>query len=51
MYEKHFGNAGNNFLEACRRIVSTEASSRLGCLLEALFAESNVPLLLAINAT
>lgn len=47
MYEKNFGNAGNNFLEASRRIVSTEASSRLARLLLALFAESKVPTLLA----
>jgi hypothetical protein len=46
MYEKHFGNAGNNFLEASRRIVSTEASSRFGRLLQTLFTESKVPALL-----
>ena len=49
MYEKHFGNAGNNFLEACRRIVSSEETSRLGRLLQALFAESKVPPLLSPN--
>ncbi|MBX9297176.1 KAP family NTPase [Chromobacterium vaccinii] len=46
MYEKHFGNAGKNFLEASRQIISTETSSRLGRLLQALFAESTVSALL-----
>ena len=47
MYEKHFGQAGMNFLEACRRIVRAEKESRFGRLLRMLFAESKVPALLA----
>jgi hypothetical protein len=51
MYEKHFGNAGKNFLEASRLIVSAGVSSRFGRLLLALFAESKVPTLLKPNTT
>lgn len=47
MYEKHFGQAGMNFLEACRRIVRAEKENRFGRLLRTLFAESKVPALLA----
>ncbi|AKJ68435.1 hypothetical protein ABW99_09620 [Pandoraea thiooxydans] len=47
MYEKHFGQAGMNFLEACRRIVRAEEDNRFGRLLRTLFAESKVPALLA----
>jgi len=47
MYEKHFGQAGMNFLEACRRIVRAEKNNRFGRLLQMLFAESKVPALLA----
>jgi hypothetical protein len=47
MYEKHFGQAGMNFLEACRRIVRAEKNNRFGRLLQTLFAESKVPALLA----
>lgn len=47
MYEKHFGQAGRSFLEACRRIVRAEKESRFGRLLQTLFAESKVPALLA----
>lgn len=46
MYERHFGNAGQNFLAACRRIAMTEANNRFGRLLRNLFAESKVPNLL-----
>lgn len=46
-YEKHFGQAGMNFLEACRRIVRAERNNRFGRLLQTLFAESKVPALLA----
>ncbi|WP_439890714.1 P-loop NTPase fold protein [Ralstonia sp. 25C] len=51
MYEKHFGQAGMNFLEACRRIVRAEKESRFGRLLRELFAESKVPALLAEGET
>ena len=47
MYENHFGQAGMNFLEACRRIVKAEKENRFGRLLRTLFAESKVPALLA----
>jgi len=47
MYENHFGQAGMNFLEACRRIVRAEEENRFGRLLRTLFAESKVPALLA----
>lgn len=47
MYENHFGQAGMNFLEACRRIVRAEKENRFGRLLRTLFAESKVPMLLA----
>ena len=47
MYENHFGQAGMNFLEACRRIVRVEEENRFGRLLRTLFAESKVPALLA----
>lgn len=47
MYEKHFGHAGMNFLEACQRIVKAEKESRFGRLLQMLFAESKVSALLA----
>jgi hypothetical protein len=47
MYEKYFGQAGMNFLEACRRIVRAEKENRFGRLLRTLFAESKVPELLA----
>ena len=47
MYENHFGQAGMNFLEACRRIVRAERNNRFGRLLQKLFAESKVPALLA----
>ncbi|MBA4710050.1 P-loop NTPase fold protein [Aquitalea aquatica] len=50
-YEKHFGQAGLNFLEACRRIARAEKENRFGRLLRALFAESNVPPLLAEDET
>ncbi|KVM89748.1 P-loop NTPase fold protein [Burkholderia stagnalis] len=46
MYEKHFGQAGMNFLEACRRIVGAEKENRFGRLLRDLFAQSKVPALL-----
>jgi hypothetical protein len=45
-YEKHFDQAGINFLEACRRIVRAEKGNRFGRLLRTLFAESKVPALL-----
>ncbi|KAF1037019.1 MAG: hypothetical protein GAK33_03503 [Burkholderia lata] len=47
MYEKHFGQAGMNFLEACRRIFRAEKENRFGRLLRTLFEESKVPVLLA----
>lgn len=47
MYEKHFGSAGSNFLEASRLIVSADAGSRMARLLLALFADSKVSNLLA----
>ncbi|WP_143713526.1 hypothetical protein [Variovorax sp. RO1] len=47
MYENRFGQAGMNFLEACRRIVRVEKENRFGRLLRTLFAESEVPMLLA----
>ena len=51
MYEEHFGQAGMNFLEACRRIASTEKENRFGRLFRTLFAESKVPELLAEDET
>ncbi|WP_186122825.1 P-loop NTPase fold protein [Burkholderia gladioli] len=51
MYEKYFGQAGMNFLEACRRIVRAEKENRFGRLLRTLFAESKVPELLAERGT
>jgi len=51
MHEKHFGQAGMNFLEACRRIVRAERNNRFGRLLQTLFAESKVPALLAQGGT
>lgn len=45
-YENYFGNAGQNFLEACREIVQCEGSSRFGRLLREVFSESKVPELL-----
>ncbi len=47
MYETHFGEAGRNFLLACRRIEEAERTQRFGKLLRTLFAESKVPSLLA----
>lgn len=47
IYENHFGQAGMNFLEACRRIVRVEKESRFGRLLRTVFAESKVPALFA----
>ncbi|WP_148289893.1 P-loop NTPase fold protein [Ideonella sp. B508-1] len=47
MYEKHFGQAGTNFLEACRRIARAEKENRFGRLLRTLFSESKVSALLA----
>jgi len=47
MYERHFGQAGMNFLEACWRIARAEKENRFGRLLRTLFAESKVPALLA----
>lgn len=47
MYENHFGQAGMNFLEACRRIARAEKDNRFGRLIRMLFAESKVPALLA----
>ncbi|CAB5281431.1 hypothetical protein IST455A_00831 [Burkholderia multivorans] len=44
-YEKHFGQAGMNFMEACRRIVRAERGNRFGRLLQTLFEQSKVPAL------
>jgi hypothetical protein len=49
-YEKHFGQAGLNFLEACRRIARARKKP-LRRLLRALLAESNVPPLLTEGET
>ena len=46
MYESHFGEAGRNFLLACRRIEEAERTQRFGKLLRTLFADSKVPTLL-----
>lgn len=47
MYERHFGDAGQNFLTACRRIAKAETGNRFGRLLRTLFAQSKVPSLFA----
>lgn len=41
-YDPHFGTATNRFVEACRNIVSDEASGRLGTLIKRLFKDSNL---------
>jgi hypothetical protein len=45
-YEKHFGSAMDNFVEACRGISRDQTSGRLGKLIIGLFAESGRPGLL-----
>ncbi len=41
-YEKHFGTAMDNFVQACRNIVNDQNSGRLSKLINILFAESNL---------
>lgn len=43
MYKQHFGDAGENFSEACRQVVATDAGLRMGTLILGLFADSKVP--------
>jgi hypothetical protein len=48
-YERHFGDAGMNFLFACRLVLKSDTKSRFAQLIRALFAESKVADLLEAN--
>lgn len=41
-YEKHFGPAMDNFLQACRKITNDPSAGRLSKLIQFLFADSNL---------
>lgn len=45
-YEKHFGSAMDNFVQACRNIAQNPSSGRLGKLLKILFDDSKLTNLL-----
>ena len=45
-YEKHFGSAMDNFVQACEKIVQDPCSGRLGKLVTILFADSKIAHLL-----
>ena len=41
-YEKHFGSAMLNFVEACRRVTRDAGSRRLGALIGEVFEDSRI---------
>jgi hypothetical protein len=45
-YERHFGSAMDNFIQACKNIAQDPQSGRLGKLVEKLFADSKLESLL-----
>ena len=49
-YEKNFGLAMDNFVEACRHITQEPASARLGKLIQVLFADAKLSPLLQTPA-
>lgn len=48
-YEKHFGSAMDNFVQACRNIIQDPQSGRLGKLVTLLFADSKMAHLLEMD--
>jgi hypothetical protein len=47
-YEKHFGQAMDNFTQACAKIARDPESGRLGALIKLLFADAKISDLLDI---
>lgn len=45
-YEKHFGSAMDNFVQACKKIIEDPQSGRLGKLVTRLFADSKIAYML-----